>query len=530
MALACILLAALGLDLSHAPGVAGGADYEPGAPSTYLFDTVSPSPAAQAAGKLDPKSGWTLVPEDNLTHKFQGDAVVLNDRLLVVLRPAGSGAEVYGQTPAGPKQRVELSPRTAAGRKATSLASLRIVENGPAAVTLAASFTMEDGGSCSLTYRLTAGQMIVEVRPGEGTGRLLAACPTRYVVIPDYFADDMVFGPETIERPRVRLPAENFFLNMTGEGDAEVMCVWQSSKQEAAAIRSGKGKDAAITGCEIEAAKDKPIWIACLEGKPLWHEGASAGPDAGPKAARPWKPPFPAKWRWDELVVPGAAFLKWYPQAVGVEGTVLLYAMDRSRGTPLATFTPMDVLRNTLGVGPCQYILQTEGLATETNPTPDNVMTFVEKQFNRKKEKKSAAEIRELLGQMVAHMDRVSGRIERYRRTLRDVSEMRQAASAAQPPANGARELQLIHPRPYRRDAQRTPPQARELADKIIALIGTDGAAAKCDKLGAELRDLSRRPPVLARYRMTARWLKQSAAMVVEYHSDDAHLARRFRR
>ena len=98
---------------------AAAADYEPGTPSTYLFDTGTSSAGLLPAAKLDPKAGWTLVPEDDLTHKFRGDAVVLNDRLAVVLRSAGTGAEVYGQTSTGPKYRVEISPRTQSGHKPT---------------------------------------------------------------------------------------------------------------------------------------------------------------------------------------------------------------------------------------------------------------------------------------------------------------------------------------------------------------------------------------------------------------------------
>ena len=173
---------------------AAAADYEPGTPATYLFDTGTSSTGLLPAAKVDPKTGWTLVPEDDLTHKFRGDAVIVNDRLAVVFRSAGTGAEVYGQTSAGPKYRVEISPRTQSGHKPTALSSLKIVENGPAAVTLAASFATVGGNSCSLKYRITAGQMIVEVRPGQGTDRLAVLAETRYLVIPDFFGHDMVFG------------------------------------------------------------------------------------------------------------------------------------------------------------------------------------------------------------------------------------------------------------------------------------------------------------------------------------------------
>ena len=117
---------------------------------------------------------------------------------------------------------------------------------------------------------------------------------------------------------------------------------------------------------------------------------------------------------------------------------MLVYAMDRSQATPLTTFTPIDILRGTLGVGPCQYILQTEGLASDANPTPDNVMTWIEKQFSRKKEKKAAAEIRERLAQMVEHVGQAHARIGQYGRMFAEVDGLcNTAAAGPTPPASG---------------------------------------------------------------------------------------------
>ena len=46
-------------------GLAAAADYEPGTPSTYLFDTGASSKGILPSAKLDPKAGWTLLPEDD---------------------------------------------------------------------------------------------------------------------------------------------------------------------------------------------------------------------------------------------------------------------------------------------------------------------------------------------------------------------------------------------------------------------------------------------------------------------------------
>ncbi len=62
---------------------------EPGSPCTYLFDTgataADPLPAAALAAKKD----WKLLAEDDTSHKFVGDTVLLNDRLVLVLRGKG---------------------------------------------------------------------------------------------------------------------------------------------------------------------------------------------------------------------------------------------------------------------------------------------------------------------------------------------------------------------------------------------------------------------------------------------------------
>src|SRR5208283_3507068 len=42
------------------------------------------------------------------------------------------------------------------------------------------------------------------------------------------------------------------------------------------------------------------------------------------------------------------------------DGPVLIYPITRLTQTPIAQYTPVDVMRATLGVGPCQHLLDTE--------------------------------------------------------------------------------------------------------------------------------------------------------------------------
>src|SRR5262249_20881953 len=143
--------------------------------------------------------------------------------------------------------------------------------------------------------------------------------------------------------------------------------------------------------------KDKNIWLGFLESPGLWHAQAANASDL-------WKPPFPAKWRssfvrekneadsWDFDRGPEAGQTR-----AKHEGPLLTYLIDRTPATPLTASCPTDVMRNTLGVGPCQYILACEGMGAEGDPTPNSVMGWVEKQFQQKKQRKAADDIKERL-------------------------------------------------------------------------------------------------------------------------------------
>jgi hypothetical protein len=551
------------------PGM--GAEAEPAAPNTVLFDTGKPLPELAREAALAARSGWVSVPEDNLTRPFQGDAVALNDRLIVVLNRQRHGADVYSQTARGPILRMLLSPRAAGGQQPSGLASVRILENNPGAVMLAAVFN-SSGGTCAVAFRLAAGQTIIEARPGEGTGRLSIHEYAYYLAVPDFFGNDMVFA----EAPgrfllRLRLPAENFFLALSDRGDSQTMCLWPSRKQPPPA--SGGVRASLLRGratYELEAVRDKSIWVAVLEGTGMWYERSVSAEDAKRDLVLDWKPPFSAKWRADLLAEDGST-LSWYfrnldevgrhgaqdgdsppvcsleagravvrlgrdprtaPLAWHYPAKLVVYAMDRDRATPLTTFCAMDVLRNTLGVGPCQYILQTEGLASETNPTPDNVMTWVEKQFARKKEKKEADEIHRQLFQMVVHVTEVRNRIGQYGRFAGEMRQLCKAAAGRGPDATAA-DLDRIAARLLETvratEAEKPPAEDRavRLANDIIGLEGEADAAAGCKRLGAAVRAIgARQDATLSNCRMAVRWLRQSAAMIAEDNPQQAELAK----
>ena len=534
-----------------------GAEYQPGTPFTCLFDTGAASPAALSGRTLDAKPNWTLVPEDNLGHRFQGDAVLLNDKLTVVLRRQGPGAEVYSQTATGPAARAVLIPLPAAGSQITGLASVQTIENNPGAVTLGATFTTDGGGHPSAKLRLTTGRSMVEIRPGEAADRLAVWDRPRWVVVPSFFGNDMVFGPETFGCLRHGLPAENFFLNLLADGDAMVMCVWKSSRRWADVLLFERDGRRALGGCEIECASDEPIWIAFMEGPGIWrHQAISLELEATGPVKVPWQRPFEADWRVDLYVRGGHAqsfafegqlhpemrfwlhadrAALWIRPAarrmagLGGAPSVVIYPIDRTKATPLTAFCPTDVLRDTLGVGPCQYILQTEGLASESNPTPAKVMDWIEKQFERGKEREAAEQIRDLLGQMTEHVGRAQKRIQRYREFGHEIRLLCTAAGEDNglPQIPDSLGLTAAEVEAYGNVAPTVGEgTAAELGQKIVMLMGKERALAECRKLGAQLREVgASQDRALSDCRMAVRWLRQQARQRAVADPDQAKLA-----
>ncbi len=375
------------LALCFAVAQARGADDNP---LTRLLDTGGVAALPLAEGAIAGQSGWKLVPEDTTNHVFNGDAVLMNDKLAVVLRQNGTGAEVYARTASGFKFRAEAHHNTG------SAEALKIVENSSGAVVL------ERGPA---RFRLTTGEASLELRSADPSGFFHIRSSSRYVVVPDYFGDDMVFEAKAMQK--VSLPAENFCLNLIEGGEAMLMTVWQSNQQQL--WLGGQTGDCTHS---ISCLPGKSIWLAFLETPRLWQF------QVGTNNANV-KPAFPAKWRCS-LVRQGGLGESWDlergPRSgqPGQDQPLIIYPIDRSTATPLTISCPTDVTRNTLGVGPCQYILACEGLATQGDPTPNAVMNWVEKQFERKQQRKTADDIKERLGVMVEHVTQARAHIEHY--------------------------------------------------------------------------------------------------------------------
>jgi hypothetical protein len=527
-------------------------------PLTRLFDTGVASAAPLPNEAVSKRAGWQLVPEDNVTHLFTGDAVFLNDKLAVVLRKQGRGAEVYSKTASGFQHRATIGHTESADSRLSTLDSrlknqdsalstqhstrlsspksgldafdtLKIIENNSGAVMVEATFkgapvrlitSAATAGPAMLRFRLTTGETILEIRPAERAVSVSVQSMTRYVVVPDFFGDDLVFGAESF-RGR-GLPAENFCLQLLDGGDAIAMAVWQSSEQNVWIDAASAEKEGTLSSTRIDCFKDKSIWLAFLECPGIWRAANVSDKSEGP---------FPAKWRrsfvrengvadsWDSDSAPS-------PEQIAGKhtGPLVVYPIDRSSSTPLTAVCPTDVMRNTLGVGPCQYILAVEGLAAEGDPTPNNVMSWVEKQFEQKKESKAADDIKERLEQMTRHVADARKRIARYGEFAGQARSLLAGKRGAE--SFAAIVVDLNRSVEAGMASAASPERAKQLAAEVTALIGKENAAAECRRLGEQLRAIgATQDKALAKCRMAVRRLKQEGRTMAIVQPQDVGLA-----
>ncbi|MBI3855235.1 MAG: hypothetical protein HY293_06055 [Planctomycetes bacterium] len=431
-------------------------------------------PQDKVKGGISVSDGADPVAMGETPASFKGDAVVSNGRISLVVSKNGS-AELRG----GAVARAKLSLVGVA-----KFDRVALVEHGKGGAIL------EVGAKgVSARLKLKKGDVAVEVQPGEGAGKLRVDCPSRFIVLPDFFADDIVIDARKLPAASVEIPSENFLLQLAGKGDAIVMSVFENKEQDVRLALSGTGDDRVAAGSEIEFGKNRKIWVSVLEAPQIWHVKEVKPDEAGKVVPLEWKMPFPAAWRcdltrsndladsWEMLIqkdkegdffkpswmgggpekIPNTR-KRWttvlgsfiYPawsdadhnsflqplkhDKVAFRGPAVIYPVNRVEGTPLEAFTVIDMVRNTLGAGPCEYLLDLEGNKSEykgraTCSSRDNLKRI----YTAGEQKAKHAEVDKILNDALIFVKHIRGRITRYVDFCHQIREYLAAQKKAHP-------------------------------------------------------------------------------------------------
>ena len=306
-------------------------------------------------------------------------------------------------------------------------------------------------------------------RPSRATGAkgLSVEAPCRFLVLPDFFADDIVIDAAEVPMASAEIPSENFLLHLLPDRQAIVMAVAGARGGDAQINLSGQEGGRLVRSSRMSYGKGGKIWVAILQAPGVWHQRNVTKKEAGKILALDWTAPFFAQWRvdwrlpgrltasWEMAAqMKGGEFLKygWFgaPETLPAdrkrwttvlgrflypcwldearrghlqpltkpdrfEGPAVIYPIQRTKDTPLREFTVVDIVRATLGVGPCEYILDVEGQGTTmkgraTCPTRDALGAI----YSARQQKRRRAEIEGLLDDVVIFVKYIRGRIDQY--------------------------------------------------------------------------------------------------------------------
>ena len=439
----------------------------------HVWDTGSSSKEPLAPSAIAARIGWSPVPFDKMSAPFKGDAVMTNGLILAVVRKLVSAVELYSVRSSGAIPRARLVLEGAGGELARSMEGVGLVESSMVTAALEVAWRTGKGSVVGARLRIKKGDSIVETLPLAGSDRLRVECSGRFIVLPDFFADDLLIDARKIPLSEARLPTDNLLLQMAGNGEAILMSVFENRDQEVRVTLAGEGEQRLLTGSAIEFGKDRKIWVAILESPGIWQAVDLKVDHAGKAVPLEWKMPFPAQWRvdftgttdfidsvgrvdltdsWEMLLAEkDGTYLKpsWmgsaeerlkadrnrmgqpYPcwtdlagqgyvqpferAAKKFVGPAVLYPIHRTRETPADVFTAVDVMRNSLGVGPCEYILDLEGQKQEKKGHATcGVRWFFDEYYGKGQHKEKRAEIDHLLDDGLAFVSHIRGRIVRY--------------------------------------------------------------------------------------------------------------------
>jgi hypothetical protein len=495
-----------------------------------VYDTLQPLKADADFGS---RSAWKIVPSDLLAleadplkassdpgyygreFSFKGDAVVETPFYFAAFVSAERNVKLY------PKPNPALG-MTDAKVSGTSISQIgfpglkggtpryELVRNVGDEVILNAWLQGEQGAPVSFTFGKNE---VLAIRGGEGNIRIDA--PIEFGVVPGFVGDDLIFGQvEEAAGDLVPLPAQNVFLGLLKGEETTLVLTWPQSKSRLSlGLQPEQEGKRGIKFLDFQN-DGQTLFVAPLSAPGIWHREKLNSSFLEKDVAIGWKRPFPAKWqtqlsesginttfKFREVKgtvwrgVPGSYnYPVWFEgekahfnfsKKVPPRGDAIVYFLE-GQDTPLATSSPAEILKASLGQDSASRILDSAGRKLRThhrNATgnvhractcgyTEAIQVFFEKR--QEGEKKQAVE--ESIEDMIYFVRRHLERIDEYRRFAEETAGFLRAQGAQSPELKPVLEnlKAIVEQIPQEYNVQlenmKSLDYARELAVKTIAL------------------------------------------------------------
>jgi hypothetical protein len=221
-------------------------------------------------------------------------------------------------------------------------------------------------------------------------------------------------------------------------------------------------------------------------------------------------------------------------------GPAVIYPLGRTGATPLDTFTVLDIVRNTLGVGPCEYILDLEGQQShyKGRATCAN-RDFLNPIYQRGEQKKRRDEILRSLDEVMAFIRHIRGRIQTYvdfgHELLKYLADEKQAHPEL---AERIAELETLTMAidacvAKRRGQIKTPDEAQAMVDEFRrTMLDYEGKDAfdRCRKFTSAIVEIGgSQDELVGETRMAVKWVRQRAGLLMALEPRLAPIAREIR-
>lgn len=364
-------------------------------------------------------AGWVSAAESRIE----------NEKLSISGQAGGGGLTMSSKQT---KNKLELRLLDAAG----VAGKIKSVKEGKADDEGKSLKVVTDGGEALVT--LGVGRAYAEIKPVKGLKAVAIAAPTRFAVMPDFFAMDVALDARHVKQDKAVALADNFYLMPLDGGNAMMFCVWpgadpKEETREESVVEftvSGAGEARKFTESRAYFPGSKPVYVSLLEGTNCWRYEDVTSQNMDQAFKIDWKRPFDARWRatfmtmdgklvptwnvsiisfffpdpkkygtrgfyFDEAINTGMSYRNdmpqgdtqglwgyvhpcWFKQdetwlylwkkpfgrSAAMDGkfeSAIIYPLARAKDTPITELALEDIVKQTLGVGPCEYILDKDG-------------------------------------------------------------------------------------------------------------------------------------------------------------------------
>ncbi|MFH1267935.1 MAG: hypothetical protein ABIK89_19630, partial [Planctomycetota bacterium] len=237
----------------------------------------------------------------------------------------------------------------------------------------------------------------------------------------------------------------------------------------------------------------------------------------------------------------GQGYLEPLERKAPFRGPAIIYPINRLQATPVTSLTVVDVVRATLGVGPCQYILDVEGQGKEsrgiaTCAARDKLVGI----YERKLQKERREEIEKALVDVLAFVHHIRNRIDDYvafgHETLAYLAEQKKAhpelADAIAELETLAQEIDGYAEKRWTAIGD-TPPADKLVADFLATLLNYEGddALEKCRQFGKAITRIGgNQDELVGECRMAVKLLRQRSGLMMAVDPRTAEIAGEIRR